>query len=219
MPSLDTFLMTLATYGLPTLFAITVHEAAHAYVAWKLGDRTAKALGRVSLNPKTHIDPLGTVALPLIGLLLAGAPFGWAKPVPVDQSRLRYGAKSMVWVALAGPFSNFLMAIFWALFRLGATRAGDGAIAQGFAAMGAAGVQINMILMIFNLLPLPPLDGSRVVARFLKGQAKRFWSQLEQYGMIIVMAIMFIVPSVFALWMTPWMSVFGFIPRLAGLGH
>lgn len=218
MHSFDALLTTLAAFALPTLFAITVHEAAHAYVAWKLGDRTAKSQGRVSLNPKTHIDPLGTVALPLIGMAAIGVPFGWAKPVPVDQSRLRYGAKSMVWVALAGPFSNFMMAIFWALVRLGAITAPQTPFSDGLAAMGAAGVQINLILMIFNLLPLPPLDGSRVVARFLKGQAQRFWSRLEQYGMFIVLGLM-LIPGLMALWMSPWMSVFSFIPQLAGMPH
>jgi Zn-dependent protease len=213
--NLESLLSTLAAFALPTLFAITVHEAAHAYVASKLGDNTAKSLGRVSLNPKTHIDPLGTIAMPLLGVALGGFLFGWAKPVPVDQSRLRYGAKSMVWVALAGPASNFVMAIMWALIRLGATHGYGGPFSEGFAAMGAAGVQINMTLMIFNLLPLPPLDGSRVVARFLKGKAKHFWGQLEQYGMFVLLALMF--TGVFALWMTPWMSLFSFIPQLANM--
>lgn len=204
-----------AIYALPTLFAITAHEAAHAYVALKLGDRTAKQMGRVTLDPRPHIDMLGTVVIPALCLLLGGFLFGWAKPVPVDVSRLRYGRKSFVWVAMAGPLANMLMAIGWALIGL----LGRGGLAGDFLseplfAMGLAGIQINMMLMIFNLLPIPPLDGSRVVARFLKGQTLLFWDKMEQYGFFIIMGLSFIVPGLLNMWFEPWMRLFSWIPGI-----
>ena len=214
---LSNILNSLAMFAIPTLFAITVHEAAHGYVAWKLGDKTAKNLGRVTLNPVAHIDPIGTILVPALALAVGGFMFGWAKPVPVDQSKLRYGRKSMVWVALAGPASNFAMAIMWALICLAGRQGfGGDSLAPGMAAMGMAGIKINMILMIFNLLPLPPLDGSRVVARFLNGKARQMWSSLEQYGMLVIFALL-LIPGQLSLWITPWMRVFSFIPGIAGL--
>lgn len=214
---LSNILNSLAMFAIPTLFAITVHEAAHGYVAWKLGDKTAKNLGRVTLNPVAHIDPIGTILVPALALAVGGFMFGWAKPVPVDQSKLRYGRKSMVWVALAGPASNFAMAIMWALICLAGRQGfGGDSLAPGMAAMGMAGIKINMILMIFNLLPLPPLDGSRVVARFLNGKARQMWSSLEQYGMLVIFALL-LIPGLLSLWITPWMRVFSFIPGIAGL--
>jgi Zn-dependent protease len=217
MDSMD-LIHKISTYALPTIFAITAHEAAHGYVAMKLGDKTAKNLGRVTLNPVPHIDPLGTILVPMLALGLGGFLFGWAKPVPVDVSRLRYATKSMVWVALAGPASNFAMAIIWALVALAGNHGLGGSFAsEPMAAMGMAGIQVNMMLMIFNLLPIPPLDGSRVIARFLKGKALDTWEGFDRYGIFVIMGVAMLVPGLLALWFVPWMSVFSFIPKLAGL--
>lgn len=207
----DSPLNIFAAYALPTLFAITVHEAAHGYVAKLMGDNTAERAGRLTINPRPHIDPIGTIAVPAACLLLGGILFGWAKPVPIDPSRMRYPRKSPFWVALAGPGSNFLMAILWALVALAANRglAGDWAGAP-LAAMGIAGIQINLMLMILNLLPLPPLDGGRMVERFLKGKAKRVWEQIEAYGLFIVLGLAF-TGLLALIWMKPWMSVFSWM--------
>lgn len=203
-----------AAYALPVLFAITAHEAAHAYVAMLLGDKTAYREGRVSLNPKTHIDPIGTVLIPAICLLAGGFLFGWAKPVPVQVSNLRYGRKSFVWVALAGPFSNMIMGILWALIALAGNHGLGGAMfSEAMAAMGMAGISINLSLLIFNLLPIPPLDGSRVVLRFLKGKARDTWESMEQYGMFIILGLSLM--GVLGFWFKPWMGVFSWIPAIA----
>jgi Zn-dependent protease len=203
-----------AMYALPVLFAITAHEAAHAYIAMLLGDKTAYRLGRVTLDPRPHIDLLGTVVIPALCLLMGGFLFGWAKPVPVNVSNLRYGRKSFVWVALAGPISNMIMAILWALIAYAGNHglAGD-FFSEPMAAMGAAGISINMALMIFNLLPIPPLDGSRLVARFLKGKALATYDSMERYGMFIVMGLSF--AGLLGLWFAPWMSFFSWIPAIA----
>lgn len=215
-----TILSKIAIYAVPTIFAITVHEAAHAYVAMLLGDKTAYRLGRVTLNPIPHIDLVGTVIVPALALALGGILFGWAKPVPIDPSKMRYPRKSFMWVALAGPVSNLIMAVLWAFVALaGREQLGGDSVSPGMLAMGMAGIQINMMLMIFNLLPIPPLDGSRVVARFLKGKALQTWSTLEHYGIFIVMGMMFLIPGViYALWFTPWQRVFSWIPGIVGLG-
>lgn len=214
-----TLIQKIAINAIPVLFAITVHEAAHAYVAMLLGDKTAYRLGRVTLNPIPHIDMIGTVLVPMLAMLLGGFLFGWAKPVPIDPSKMRYPRKSFMWVALAGPASNMVMAIIWALVALaGRNGLGGDMVSPGMLAMGIAGIQINMALMIFNLLPIPPLDGSRVVARFLKGKALDAWTRFEQYGMFVVMGIMLLVPSVLMMWFAPWQRVFSWIPAIAGLG-
>jgi Zn-dependent protease len=216
---LNTLIQKIAINAIPVLFAITVHEAAHGYVAMLLGDKTAYRLGRVTLNPLPHIDMIGTVVVPALAMLLGGFLFGWAKPVPIDPSKMRYPKKSFMWVALAGPASNMVMAIMWALVALGGrNQMGGDLISPGMLAMGVAGIQINMALMIFNLLPIPPLDGSRVVARFLKGKALDAWTRFEQYGMFVVMGIMLLVPSLLMLWFAPWQRVFSWIPGIAGLG-
>lgn len=214
-----TLLQKIAINAIPVLFAITVHEAAHGYVAMLLGDKTAYRLGRVTLNPVPHIDMIGTLLVPALAMLLGGFLFGWAKPVPIDPSKMRYPRKSFMWVALAGPASNMAMAVLWALVALaGRQGLGGEMISPGMLAMGMAGIQINMALMIFNLLPIPPLDGSRVVARFLKGKALAAWSRFEQYGLFVVMGIMLLLPGVITLWFAPWLSVFSWIPAIAGLG-
>src|SRR5688572_9321178 len=163
----------VAIYAIPVILAITLHEAAHGYVAMRFGDLTAYDAGRVSLNPIRHIDPLGTVALPLALLALAklfGGPgmfFGWAKPVPVNFANLRHPKRDMLWVAAAGPLSNLVMALVWALVVKMSMELPEGYFALPLALMGAAGVFINVIFMLLNLLPLPPLDGGRILVSLL----------------------------------------------------
>ena len=208
----------IAIYAVPTIFAITAHEAAHGYVAKLLGDKTAYRQGRVTLNPVPHIDPIGTVLVPLLALAVGGMLFGWAKPVPVNTANLRYPSKSFVWVALAGPVSNMLMGVFWALVALlGNHGLGGSLFSEGMRAMGMAGVAVNMMLMIFNLLPIPPLDGSRVVARFLKGSARDKWEGFDRYGFFVLLGIM-LLPQALALWFAPWNSFFSWIPAISFLG-
>lgn len=177
-------------YAPPVIFAITVHEAAHGYAAKYFGDMTAFNAGRITLNPIKHIDLFGTILLPAITILLGGILFGWAKPVPVDFRRLRNPKKDMLWVAAAGPASNFVMAIFWALlikFSVGAPEA----IAYPLVMMAKAGVMINIVLMVLNLLPLPPLDGGRIAVSLLPMNLARPFAQIERFGFIILIALLF----------------------------
>ena len=180
----------IVIYALPVIFAITVHEAAHGYVAKYFGDMTAFNAGRISLNPLRHIDPFGTILLPALTIMLGGILFGWAKPVPVDFSRLRNPKKDMLWVAAAGPASNFVMAIFWALVMKYAVVAPD-AIAYPLALMAKAGVSINIVLMVLNLLPLPPLDGGRIAVSLLPIHLARQFAQIEHYGFFILITLLF----------------------------
>lgn len=192
---MESIIQTITVYALPVLFGITLHEAAHGYVARMFGDPTAYQMGRVSLNPIRHIDAIGTIAVPLFLLLTtklmggAGLLFGWAKPVPVDWGRLRHPKRDMMWVALAGPGSNIVMAIIWALsLRL--------FISTGMAPddfwvrMAIAGIQVNLVLMALNLLPLPPLDGGRVVFSLLPDRLAYQYAKLEPYGMVILIVLM-----------------------------
>lgn len=192
---MESIIQTITVYALPVLFGITLHEAAHGYVARMFGDPTAYQMGRVSLNPIRHIDPIGTIVVPLFLLLTtklmggAGLLFGWAKPVPVDWGRLRHPKRDMMWVALAGPGSNIVMAIIWALsLRL--------FISTGMAPddfwvrMAIAGIQVNLVLMALNLLPLPPLDGGRVVFSLLPDRLAYQYAKIEPYGMVILIVLM-----------------------------
>ncbi|MCP4996393.1 MAG: site-2 protease family protein [Gammaproteobacteria bacterium] len=187
-----TKIQQLVVLILPVLFAITVHEAAHGWVARRLGDRTADALGRVTLNPLKHIDPIGTVVVPLGMFLLSGFLFGWAKPVPVDMRNLDNPRRDMALVALAGPGANLLMAIFWAgVIRLGMIIGDDFAwMALPMIYMGSAGILINAYLMILNLLPVLPLDGGRVLASLLPLKAAMVYARLEPWGLMIVVALL-----------------------------
>ncbi len=188
-------IQTITVYALPVLFGITLHEAAHGYVARMFGDPTAWQAGRISLNPIRHVDPVGTIVVPLVLLFStklfggSGLLFGWAKPVPVDWSRLRNPKRDMAWVALAGPASNLVMAILWAItLRL---LAEAGASASDFwARMAIAGVQVNLILMALNLVPLPPLDGGRIVCSILPNRMAYQYSRIEPYGILILILLM-----------------------------
>lgn len=181
----------LAVWVLPVLFAITLHEVAHGWAAEKLGDKTARRLGRISLNPIRHIDPVGTVLVPLLLFFAGGFIFGWARPVPVTWANLRQPKRDMALVAAAGPTANLLMGFGWALLaKLAAEASLSPTLAQGLVMMGIAGLQINIVLMVLNLLPLPPLDGSRIVSSLLPPGPERAYSRIEPYGIVILLAMM-----------------------------
>lgn len=178
-------------WAIPILFAVTLHEVAHGWMAKQLGDRTAEMMGRLTVNPIKHIDPIGTVVVPLILLMLGGFIFGWAKPVPVDWNQLRKPKRDMALVALAGPAANLLMVFFWlAIAKLAAVLANDAeSVANLFIFMAWAGVIINSLLMILNLFPLPPLDGSRVLFSVLPAQLATHYIKIEPYGLVILLVL------------------------------
>ncbi|NYT25532.1 site-2 protease family protein [Alcaligenaceae bacterium] len=188
-------IQAITVYALPVLFGITLHEAAHGYVARMFGDPTAWQAGRISLNPVRHIDPIGTIVVPLVLLFSTkmmgggGLLFGWAKPVPVDWSRLRNPKRDMAWVALAGPASNLVMAIIWAIGLRLLAESGAGA-SDFWVRMTIAGVQVNLILMALNLVPLPPLDGGRIVCSLLPDRLAYQYSRIEPYGILILILLM-----------------------------
>jgi Zn-dependent protease len=186
-------IQTLAISALPVIFAITLHEAAHGYVARHFGDLTAWQQGRVSLNPLRHVDLVGTIIVPgLILLISAGSfLFGWAKPVPVDFGRLRHPKSDMFWVAAAGPAANLLMALAWALVLKIVIATPEFMFAQAMQEMAWVGVGINVTLMLLNLLPLPPLDGGRIAVSLLPPRAAWKFSHIEPYGLVILLALLF----------------------------
>lgn len=217
-----TLIQKIAVFAIPVIFAITLHEAAHGYVARYFGDMTAAAQGRISINPIRHIDPVGTILVPLLILvaskLLGGGAilFGWAKPVPVNFGRLRRPKQDMLWVALAGPATNLAMAVFWALMIQLGHALGSGFASAPLMLMGAAGVFINVILMALNLIPLPPLDGGRVAVSLLPMRQAMQFAKLEPYGLFILLGLLFTGILGFILW--PVISLFiGLVALVTGL--
>lgn len=199
-------IQTVLIYALPVIFAITLHEAAHGYAALRLGDNTASMMGRVTLNPMAHIDPVGTILMPLLLYFSTGGAFlfGYAKPVPVRFDRLRHPKKDMVWVALAGPASNLLQALLWGivLYMLMAA----GVQERFFVEMCRAGMLTNVVMFAFNLFPLPPLDGGRILVGLLPWRQATMVSRIEPWGFFIVMALV-IAGVVSTLWMQPIMAL------------
>ena len=205
----ENWIQVIAVYALPVIFAITLHEAAHGWMALRLGDPTAEQLGRISLNPGRHVDPVGTLLVPGLTLALGGAMgafalFGWAKPVPVDARYFRRPVRDMAWVAAAGPGVNLLMALCWALLaKLVLLYVAMTGSAEAVPALGppiaadyalrvaVAGIVVNVALMVLNLLPLPPLDGSRVVTALLPPAIGWRYAQLERYGLWILLILLF----------------------------
>lgn len=181
----------LAVSILPVLFAITVHEVAHGWVAKQLGDRTAQMMGRLTLNPIKHIDPVGTLLVPGILILLGLGAIGWAKPVPITWENLKNPKRDMALVAIAGPGANLLMAIFWTIMLKIALLldASGSSFAYPLFLMADVGITINLVLMVLNLLPVPPLDGGRIVASLLPGPLAWKFSRLEPYGLFIVLGL------------------------------
>ncbi len=183
---MEQLIQIIAIAAIPILFAITLHEAAHGYVARHFGDMTAERAGRIILNPIRHIDPIGTVLLPILTLALGGVIFGWAKPVPVNFGGLRHPKKDMLWVALAGPASNLVMACAWALIAKLAFALQDNYFAEPLMDMAQYGIRINVVLIALNMLPLPPLDGGRVAVSLLPHRQAYQLAKLEPYGMFIL---------------------------------
>lgn len=185
------FLTTLSIWAIPVLLAITLHEVAHGWVARAFGDPTAARLGRLSLNPLKHVDPVGTVLVPAVLLFLGGFLFGWAKPVPVNMHNLPKPRQHMAWVAAAGPAANLLMALGWAsLLKIASLVGVDSATWQFLALMSMAGIIINLVLMILNLLPLPPLDGGRVLAGVVPPATARILDRIEPWGLAILIGLL-----------------------------
>ena len=206
MDNIANLIQTIALYALPVLFAITVHEAAHGYVARHFGDNTAYLQGRLTLNPLKHIDPVGTILMPLILYAATSGTFlfGYAKPVPVNFGALRNPKRDMIWVALAGPASNFAQAIFWALLLV--LLDGMGVQEPFFIKMAQAGILVNLVMWAFNLFPLPPLDGGRILVGLLPWKQAQMVSRLEPWGFFIVMALV-LAGVVGTFWLMPLMNI------------
>jgi Zn-dependent protease len=202
----NNLIQTVLVYALPVLFAITIHEAAHGYVARHFGDNTAYMMGRVTLNPIRHIDPVGTILMPLMLYFATSGAFlfGYAKPVPVNFGQLRHPKRDMVWVALAGPASNFIQAILWALVFT--VLVGAGLNERFFLEMSKAGVLVNLVMWAFNLFPLPPLDGGRVLMGLLPARQAYAFSRIEPWGFFIVMGLV-LAGIVSTFWLSPLISL------------
>ncbi len=194
---MDSIIQGITIWALPVILAITLHEAAHGYVARYFGDLTAHAQGRISLNPMRHIDPMGTIVVPLVLFTLSkltvgtGFLFGWAKPVPVNFGNLRRPKYDMLWVAAAGPGANLFMAFLWALLMKLGLSLPDSDLSRPMILMGEAGIEINVILMVLNLLPLPPLDGGRMAVSLLPHRMAHHFARIEPYGFMILLLLLF----------------------------
>ena len=207
----------IALYAIPAIFAITLHEAAHGYAARHFGDLTAYQAGRISLNPVRHIDPIGTLLIPAVVLFASGGKFafGWAKPVPVNFGMLRNPKRDMLWVAAAGPGANLLMAVLWALFFKAVSLMPMNYFSDPALRMAEGGIIINLVLMVLNLFPLPPLDGGRIAVSLLPHRLAYQFARVEPYGMIILMVLLFtgvlgavMLPIIAAAWFV-LKSIFG----------
>ncbi|BDR07498.1 peptidase M50 [Comamonas testosteroni] len=203
---LTELIQTVLIYALPVLFAITIHEAAHGYAARHFGDNTAAMMGRITLNPIKHIDPIGTILMPLLLYFATSGAFlfGYAKPVPVRFDHLRHPKRDMIWVALAGPASNFVQAVFWGLLLI--VFVGTGLHERFFLEMCRAGILVNLVMWAFNLFPLPPLDGGRILVGLLPWKQAQLVARVEPYGFFIVMALV-IAGVVGSYWLRPLMSL------------
>lgn len=203
-----TIIQKIAVWALPLIFAITLHEVAHGFVASWFGDQTARLSGRLTINPMKHIDLVGTIIVPLLMLTVGGFIFGWAKPVPVDPRNMRNPRIDMAFVALAGPLSNILMALFWGFIAKLAIWAGN----QGYASvsvpltyMGSAGIIINVVLAVLNFIPIPPLDGGTIILSILPRRAAYYYSMIEPFGFWILLILIF--TNVLSLIMSPFIDL------------
>lgn len=218
---MEQIIQALSIWALPLLFAVTLHEVAHGYVAYWFGDYTAKLSGRLSLNPIKHIDLFGTIILPLLMLIASNFRFlfGWAKPVPVDARNLRHPRRDMALVAMAGPLANLIMAMLWGLIaKLGLLLLGTGNdwFGEPLTLMGQAGININILLAVLNILPIPPLDGGRVVSSLLPPRIAYRYNKIEPFGFLILLILLF--TNALAYILTPLMQYLqGFIFAVLGL--
>lgn len=199
---MNNIIQTIAVYALPVLFAITLHEAAHAYAAKYFGDPTAYQAGRMSMNPIKHIDPLGTLVIPVLMYMFTPFVFGYAKPVPIDFNRLRHPKRQMAWVALAGPAANFVMALGWMIAALFISAFGAG---EFFVKMANAGILVNLLVFAFNLVPIPPLDGGRILTSMLPDALAYKFARIEPYGFFILLALLYF--NILNFWVGPLMSL------------
>lgn len=202
---MNDIIQTIAVYALPVIFAITLHEAAHAYAARYFGDSTAYLQGRMSMNPAKHIDPFGTIIIPVVLYMATSGAFlfGYAKPVPIDYGKLRKPKRDMAWVALAGPMANFVMALLWMIFAIALSVVHVNE--PFFLRMAQAGVLTNLVMFAFNLFPIPPLDGGRVLTSMLPNRAAYKFARIEPYGFFIVMALVML--KILYFWMLPVMAL------------
>ncbi len=213
-----TLIQKIAVGALPVILAITVHEFAHGWVASKFGDQSAKMLGRLTLNPIKHIDPIGTILVPIVLLIFTGFVFGWAKPVPVNANNFKSPSTDMAWVAIAGPISNFLMAFGWAVvLKIGfLVQASTPEVGQFLIYSGVIGVSINLILGILNLLPIPPLDGSHIASAFLSKRLAWQFNRIAPYGFFILIGLM-LLGLLTPLIMGPFNMAKGLLYTMVGL--
>ena len=199
-------IQTVLIYALPVLFAITLHEAAHGFAARHFGDHTAEMMGRITLNPLKHIDPIGTILMPLLLYFATSGAFlfGYAKPVPVQFGRLRHPKRDMVWVALAGPAANFFQALAWAVLLI--VLAASGVQERFFLEMARAGVLVNLVMWAFNLFPIPPLDGGRILVGLLPWKQAYWVSRIEPWGFYIVLGLV-LLGVLGSFWLSPLISL------------